>query len=446
MTKESGSIPTDYEKVRERVVLVGVVRSDQKEWQVKESLQELEELVSTAGGDVVKSFVMRQAVIHPGCYIGTGKAEEVSRAVIELDADTVVFDDDLSPAQGRNLGRIMDRKVIDRTQVILDIFGLHAKTREGRLQVELARLEYTLPRLRNMWSHLERQTGGIGVRGGPGEQQMELDRRRLLERIHRSKEELIKVAKHREELRRGQRRSGWAMVSLVGYTNAGKSSILNRMTDAEVVAQDALFVTLDTVTRKLELPNHQPVLLSDTVGFIRKLPHHLVEAFKATLEEVADADLLLHVVDCSHENVDEQIDAVNEVLDALGCAGKNTVMVLNKIDREQGAETAKRLHRIYDQSVPVSAHSGEGMDALQSAIADALRLRFTTCILRIPQRDARYVAQIRSAGHIMREAYDEAHILLMARIPQALSGQLSAYLADASVFDAAVHTEPHPHG
>jgi len=324
------TVIVETQEEQERIILVGVVKNHEQEWMVKDSVAELGRLANTAGGKVLDVCILNQKVIHPGHFIGSGKAEQIAERVEELEADTVIFDDELSPAQGRNLEKIIDAKVIDRTQLILDIFALHAHTRDGRLQVELARLNYLLPRLRRMWTHLERQQGGIGVRGGPGEQQIEMDRRMLQERMIRIRKDLKDVRRHRDELRRGRQRQGWASVSLVGYTNAGKSTLLNALSGSNIEAKDALFVTLDTTTRKVQLPNHQPALLSDTVGFIAKLPHKLIEAFRATLEEVIQADLLIHVVDASSTQVDEQIDAVNRVLTELGIQDKPVIMALNK--------------------------------------------------------------------------------------------------------------------
>ena len=306
------------------------------------------------GATVTGRFLVRQQKIKAGHYIGTGKAEEISDWIKENRVSMVVFDDDLSPAQGRNLENVFEVRVLDRTQLILDIFAQRAQTKEGCLQVELAQHQYLLPRLRRMWTHLERQKGGIGLRG-PGETQLEMDRRRIEDLIRTLKRDLELVRTRRAEQRRGRKRHGWALVSIVGYTNAGKSTLLNRLSGADIFAEDQLFATLDPTTRQVELPNHEPMLMTDTVGFIQKLPHHLVESFKATLEEVVEADLLVHVVDASHPQVDMQIEAVHTVLDEIGGLEKPMLYVFNKIDNEKGHNAAKRLARQYPRSVAVSA-------------------------------------------------------------------------------------------
>jgi GTP-binding protein HflX len=324
-------------------------------------------------------------------------------------------------AQGRNLEKLIVAKVIDRTQLILDIFAQHARTREGRMQIELAQLEYLLPRLKRMWTHLERQKGGIGLRG-PGEKQIEMDRRRIVEQIGRYKDALEDVRTRRAELRRGRRRHGWTLVSLVGYTNAGKSTLLNSLTGASVVAADQLFATLDPTTRQLKLPNHQPALVTDTVGFIRKLPHHLIDSFKATLEETVEADLLVHVIDASHPQVEQQIEAVNEVLRDLGVHETPMIAVLNKMDLPEGRSRRKRLEDLLGQGVAVSALTGEGIDHLRDVLADRLRSRGRKVQLRVPMREGKLLSTIRSSGSILTEEYEDDVVVMTATIPASLSG------------------------
>jgi len=403
---------------REKALLAGVAIGQARDWEIRDSLDELSRLVETDGAEVVHTLICRRPKPDPGYYIGRGKAEEI-RSLAELHgARCVVFDEDLSPAQARNLEELIGLPVLDRTQIILDIFSMHADTHEGRLQVDLARLEYQLPRLRRMWTHLERQVGGIGVRGGPGEQQMEVDRRRIRQQIERLKDQLEGVRRHRSELRRGRRRHGWASVSIVGYTNAGKSTLLNALTGSSVVTNDQLFVTLDPTTRRVELPNQQMALLTDTVGFISKLPHHLVEAFKATLEEVVDADLLIHVIDASHPLAERQIGVVNDVLRDMGTDDKPVVAVLNKIDCESGLAQARRLSKLLPGSVMVSARTGEGLDHLKEQLADTLRHRHTEVELCIPLDQTRLIAGLRANARMADEKYEEDGFHVRAWVPE----------------------------
>lgn len=415
----------------ETVLVVGIQQGRTQAWEVSDSLDELSLLCGTAGAEVRDRLICRIGRINPATYIGPGKAQEIADAVKTLGIATVVFDDDLSPAQGRNLEKIIATKVIDRTQVILDIFAQRARSHEGRLQIELAQLEYLLPRLRRMWTHLERQKGGIGMHG-PGEKQLELDRRRIVERIDRFKADLDKVRGHRSEQRRGRRRHGWALVSLVGYTNAGKSTLLNHLTGAEVMADDLLFATLDPTTRQLRLDQHQQVLLTDTVGFIRKLPHGLVEAFKATLEEVGQADLLLHVVDAAHPRVEQQIEAVQQVLQELGAQGKPVVYVINKMDVPEAAAMGQVLRERLQPGVAVSALKGTGLDQLKDLLADQLRHRQLRMQLRIPHGEGRLLAGLRTAGTIYRIAYEDQYTVLDVAVPPRLIGMCAPYRIDSA--------------
>jgi len=346
----------------ERAVLVGHAGRDHRH--LDGSLDELERLADTAGASVLERVIQRRGPIHPGTFVGKGKLQELRDRVEATDGDMVIFDDDLSPAQIRNLEKALQRKVVDRSELILDVFARRARTRESRLQVELAQLEYALPRLTGLWRHLERQAGGIGTRG-PGETQLETDRRLVRERIARLKKELAAVERERETQRRRRRREFRA--AIVGYTNAGKSTMFNAMTRAQVFVEDRLFATLDATTRQLVSPTRKVALLTDTVGFIRKLPHHLVASFHSTLVEAIEADLLLHVVDASDPHFRRQIESVDEVLEEILPAPRPTTLVFNKADRID-EEHAAALRIEYPGSFVVSGRDGSGLDRLRAAI------------------------------------------------------------------------------
>ena len=410
----------------ERVILVGLEHEGVSRWDLQDSLEELRLLADTAGAKVVESVIQRLDKPTAPFYIGKGKAEEIAKSSKEKHATSVIFDDELSPAQSRNLEEITHRKVIDRSQLILDIFAARARTREGRLQIELAQLQYLLPRLTGMWSHLSRQSGGIGTRG-PGETQLEVDRRRVQDRIARLERELAEVRKHRGIQREGRLRYNWPFISLVGYTNAGKSSLLNRLTGATVEARDRLFETLDPTTRQLTLPNHQKVLLTDTVGFIRKLPHTLIESFKATLEEVQLANLLLHVVDLSHPRHAEQIEAVDAVLGELDAKGKQTIMIFNKCDLVTDPEIVQANLARHPGSVAVSARTGEGMAQLIEELEIRLAAWRMQGRFEIPLTEQALLAEIHRVGHVLDLKYGEATAMITAHIPPELIGRLSKY-------------------
>ena len=410
----------------EKTVLVGLEHAGVSKWDLEESLSELRELAATAGANVVDTVT--QKLQHPTApyYIGKGKAEEVAAICTEHGAGSIIFDDELSPAQGRNLETVTSKKILDRTQLILDIFARRARSREGRLQIELAQLQYLLPRLTRMWTHLSRQTGGIGTRG-PGETQLEVDRRRVQERIARLQKDLEEVRKHRAIQREGRARHQWPVVAIVGYTNAGKSSLLNRLTKAGVLAEDKLFATLDPTTRQFVLPNKLKVLFTDTVGFIRKLPTTVIESFKATLEELKSADLLVHVVDVSHPQWEEHIAATESVIHELDAAGKHTLIVFNKIDRVSNPEAIEAALARYPHSVAVSVKTGENLeqfvDELQNQLsAWRLRQRF-----RIPQSDSSALAELHRAGHVVDIAYEGDDALVTAHIPPALEAKFAHY-------------------
>jgi GTP-binding protein HflX len=414
-------------KQTERVFLVGVELKNRNRWEVIDSLDELAELAATAGAEVVGRGTQKLESPVAGTFIGSGKASEFAAHCRESRVDTVIFDDELTPAQSRNLENLFDCKILDRTSLILDIFARRARTKEGKLQVELAQLQHLLPRLTRFWSHLSRQKGGIGMRG-EGETQLETDRRRVQERIDRIQEELETVRKQRTTQRSGRMRNRWPIASIVGYTNAGKSTLLNALTGASVLAENLLFATLDPTTRRLRLPTNQNVLLSDTVGFIRKLPHHLVEAFKATLEEVVHSDLLLHVVDISHPQVEEQIAAVHSVLDEIGVQGKPTLMVLNKIDRLENPDLIDRYLEKHPYAVAVSALTGEGMSGLLAELGKALRPVREFLELAVPFQEAAVLARLHEVGQVVEENYQGPCARMKVRIPPHLHAQFAPYI------------------
>ena len=394
-----------------------------------ESMEELAELAATAGGIVVGQGAQKLESPVAGTFIGSGKAREFAGYCQENDVDTVVFDDELSPAQSRNLENVFGCKVLDRTALILDIFAQRARTREGKLQVELAQLQHLLPRLTRFWGHLSRQSGGIGMRGGEGESQLETDRRRVQERIERITEDLQAVRRHRATQRTGRQRRLWPLASIVGYTNAGKSTLLNALTGAEALEEDKLFATLDPTTRRLRLPTNQNLFLTDTVGFIRKLPHGLVEAFKATLEEVAQADLLLHVVDAGHPQAAEQIAAVNTVLREIGAEGKPTIMVFNKIDRLDGARGPLQKHlEQYPNSVGLSARTGEGTAGLIQELGTQLRPARELVELCVPHGDSAVIARLHEVAQVLERDYAGEAARFKARIPPHFRGEFAAYI------------------
>jgi GTP-binding protein HflX len=414
----------------ERVFLVGVELKSGNTHTLRESLDELAELAQTAGGEVVGEGVQKVEGPNAATYIGTGKAEEFAKNCKEHDVDTVIFDDELTPAQTRNLEKIFEVKILDRTALILDIFSQRARTREGKLQIELAQLQHLLPRLTRFWGHLSRQKGGIGMRGGEGESQLEADRRKVNERIDRITRDLAAVQQQRETQRAGRLRNQWPLASIVGYTNAGKSTLLNRLTGAGVLAKDILFATLDPTTRRLRLPTNQNILLTDTVGFIRKLPHGLVESFKATLEEVVQADLLLHVVDVSHPQADEQIAAVNSVLAELGAGDKPTLMVFNKVDQLNGGNTLTRLHELYPNSVAISARTGTGITELLAEISTQIRPERELVDLKIPHEEAALIARLHKVGQVLERKYLTKVAKFKARIPPQYHAEFAEFMME----------------
>ena len=400
---------------REKIVLVGVTIPPATAEETEDHLSELSLLVDTAGADEAARVIQRRDAPDPATYVGKGKAEELRELSLAVDADTVVFDDELSPAQSRNLEKILGRTAIDRTAVILDIFAQNARTQEGRAQVELAQLRYRLPRLRGRGKALSQQAGGIGTRG-PGETQLEVDRRRLVRRVTKLEADLRELTKNRRTQRKARARSRLSSVSLVGYTNAGKSTLLNALTDAAVLVEDRVFATLDPRTRRLELPGGETVLLSDTVGFVRKLPHQLVEAFRSTLEVVNEADLLIHVVDSSALHPEEQIDAVRAVLAEIGADRVPELLAFNKADL---VPDARRLAERYPGAVTISAKTGDGLDDLLRSVADRLRALAQVVELVVPYDRGDILAAVHREGEVLVERHTETASELRVRVDAA---------------------------
>jgi GTP-binding protein HflX len=416
-------IPRDDLTVhRERAFLVSVALPE-RPWVAKDPLEELRGLAQTAGAQVVGGLVQRRQRIVPASYIGKGKLAQLQEQVRAADADAVIFDNDLSPAQVRNLEKATEVKVIDRSELILDIFATRARSMEARLQVELAQLEYSLPRLKRMWTHLSRYKGGIGLRG-PGETQLEEDRRLVDQRIHDLRQRLAEV--HARKEREVRSRHEEHTVSLVGYTNAGKSTLMNALTGAGVHVEDKLFSTLDTRTRQWHLKDWGRVLLSDTVGFIRDLPHHLIASFKATLEEARQSRLLLHVVDASSESADEQIKAVNRILRELDCADKPTLLVFNKTDRLADRSYLDVLLRHHPRAVPISAATGAGLDTLRDAVMEALSADFADTEVETAAGNGKLLAYLGAHAEIYRQQFHNDRVTVRCYLPRHLIHHIQA--------------------
>lgn len=401
------------EAARERVILVGVCTRENEN--VEESLDELAELADTAGAEAVGRVIQNRESMHPGTYIGSGKIDEVRELAAALQADGVICDDELTPAQLRGLEQELDLKVMDRTLVILDIFAQHATTSEGKLQVELAQLRYRLARLTGKGIAMSRLGGGIGTRG-PGEKKLETDRRLIKSRIARLNRELKEMQIHRDTARKKRLNESVPVAAIVGYTNAGKSTLLNALTGAGILAENKLFATLDPTTRRMELSSGQEILLTDTVGFIRKLPHHLVEAFKSTLEEARYADYILHVVDSVSPQMDAQMEAVYETLDRLGIAGRPVITLFNKRDLAAGSELPKDPNAV--RTIGISAGTGAGLKELQEVLEEQLRNSWVQVEKLFPYAQAGDIQRIRRYGQVLEEEYREDGIYIKAWMPR----------------------------
>jgi GTPase len=421
----------DLTVVRQRALLVGTTLGGRAPEEAEASLDELALLTDTAGADPVERSLSRRDHPDPATFIGSGKAEELRELAETLDIDVVVFDDELSPGQQRNLEKLFARDVVDRVALILDIFAQHATSQEGMVQVELAQLRYRLPRLRGRGRDLSQQGSGIGTRFGGGETKLEVDRRSIKRRISRLEGDLGRLARTRSTQRKARRRRSLPTIALVGYTNAGKSTLLNRLTDAEALVEDRLFSTVDSTTRRLRLPGGETVLLSDTVGFVRKLPHQLVEAFRSTLEEVVDADLLLHVVDGSSPEAERQIAAVREVLDEIGAGERPEFVVVNKLDLAP-PDAVDDLLTDHPGSVAVSAATGQEIDKLRDALAEQLRALDHIVELAIPYERGDVIAALHREGEVLVEVHGDAETRVRARMPEQGLGRFREFVVGSA--------------
>jgi GTPase len=418
---------TDLQVAIQRALLVGVIFPGTSAEAEGRSIEELTLLTDTAGAEPVDSEIVKRDAPDPATYIGKGKAEELANLAEVLDIDVVVFDHQLTPAQQRNLQRIFGCDVVDREALILDIFAQHATSKVGALQVELALLRYHLPRLKGKGRSLSQQGAGVGIANrGPGETKLETDRRRILARVSKLERQLEEAASHRVTQRKQRRRNHVPQVSIVGYTNAGKSTLLNALTDAGALVEDRLFATLDPMVRRLELPGKRDTLLADTVGFVRRLPHGLVESFRSTLAEATEADLLLHLADGTDQDLPGQIDAVREVLEEIDASEIPELLVINKIDALSAAGR-RRIENLYPDAVTISALHGEGLDRLREAITDALARQLVAVSLSIPYHRGDVVAAAHRVGEVIEEKHDEHGTILDVRVPVAEVGRFAAY-------------------
>ncbi len=411
---------------RERAIAIGLLQQSNMRRQAEEYLDELTLLADTAGADIIHKILQSRDRIDSATYIGKGKIEQIAQLVQDDDISLIIFDDDLSPAQTRNLEKLINRKIIDRSGLILDIFASRAKTMEAKTQVELAQLEYLLPRLTRMWTHLSKQYGGIRTKG-PGETQIETDRRIIRERISALKEKLLKISEQRITQRKG--RKEYYNISLVGYTNAGKSTLLNALAESEVFVENRLFATLDPTTRLVNLSSTTPVLITDTVGFIRKLPHHLVASFKSTLEEVTEADILLHVVDISHPQVEDHINTVKTTLADLQALHKPTLYVFNKIDALEDRSIITEMKLRHEHSIFISAQRGINLTGLRESLLQLIHSAYSEMTFTLPHNSYGAISQLHEFAEIKNQEYGEEKIVVTLRVSDKLKERVEKILA-----------------
>lgn len=417
----------------EKALLVGIYSSGKDKKLCEDYLDELERLADTAGLETVGKVPCSVKKIEAGTYLGTGKIEELIALAAQLSADVIIFDDEISPQQQRNLEKLFKKSVIDRTELILEVFAQRAQTKEARLQIELAKVKYQFPRLKRLWTHLSRQTsGGGGFTKGEGEKQIELDRRMLREQVEKLQKEIKEVSAQRHTQRSARLRSRIPTFAIVGYTNVGKSTLLKALTQADVFVEDKLFATLDTTTRKFTLPNRQEILLIDTVGFIRKIPHTLVAAFKSTLEEAVYTDILLHLVDVSHPMAESQAEETMKVLTELHAADRPIITVLNKVDQCKNPLLIHKLRLKYPKTVAISALQRTGFDELLERMEQEISKLRTIVHLRIPQSQYALISELMREGRVISSEYDENDVLLQIEIPSYLEHKVKKFVADSS--------------
>jgi GTP-binding protein HflX len=418
----------DIHEERENAILIGTYQDHHDKALCEDHIDELERLVDTFGANSIEKVSVHLRKVDPSIFIGTGKLEELVLLSKEKQAQLIIFDDEILPSQQRNLEKAFNLPVLDRTEVILDVFAQHAHSNEAKLQIELAKVQYQLPRLKRMWTHLSRQRGGGVNLKGEGEKQIELDKRMLRQRQDKLMKDLKEVLKHRKVMRAERERSGIPTIAIVGYTNAGKSSLLNALTEAEVLVEDKLFATLDTTTRKFVLPNDQPILLSDTVGFVRKLPHNLVAAFRSTLEEAVFADILIHLVDVSNPMFAEHIEATYELLEELGVKDKPIITACNKIDMCADLDAYHRISMKYPKTVAISVKNREGFEELLHLLTRELQDTRVSMQLRIPQEEYQLIHQLREHGQVTSQDYEENDILVQAEVDKQYYEVFANYL------------------